>query len=283
MQPAKKRRRDDDDHQILTYVILVTLPTVFEANHPISRPHLIPRGIFDEKAAHNVDLSYHHHHDVPSTSRKVIPLAPGKRQRIVTDANPEADGEPMQRSPPHSPSHSRIHHHPHRDHTSYVDHKSRSPPPAATAIRANPAALMNRCHICSRKPSRKSDLDSFANCQGCGQRTCYVCIRECLGLVPRSRVPGQQCHNGQPEIPTPTTATPVEEAGETSFTMPDADDASGQDQQQGRDGDHQHSQRAEGGWTRGGGHRRVVCSRCCVERGQDGEVVCLGCFPFAEG
>ncbi|KAH6619207.1 hypothetical protein B0J18DRAFT_237665 [Chaetomium sp. MPI-SDFR-AT-0129] len=261
VQPAKKRRRDDDDHQILT-------------------PHLIPRSIFDEKTTHNFDSSHHHHHDFPSTARKVIPLAPGKRQRTVADANPEADGEPMQRSPPHSPSHLRIHHHPHRDHhnardTSYADHKSRSPPPAAIASRGNSAALMNRCHICSRKPSRKSDLDSFANCQGCGQRTCYVCIRECLGWAPGSREPGQQRQNGQPGIPTPITATPVEDAGETSFTMLDADDESGQDQQ--------HPQRVEEGWTRGGGHRRVVCSRCCVERGQDGEVVCLGCFPFAEG
>lgn len=29
-------------------------------------------------------------------------------------------------------------------------------------------------------------------------------------------------------------------------------------------------------------HRRIVCSKCCVERGPDGEVVCLGCLR-AEG
>lgn len=29
-------------------------------------------------------------------------------------------------------------------------------------------------------------------------------------------------------------------------------------------------------------HRRIVCSKCCVERGADGEVVCLGCLR-AEG
>jgi hypothetical protein len=27
----------------------------------------------------------------------------------------------------------------------------------------------------------------------------------------------------------------------------------------------------------------VVCSRCCVEKGPDGDVVCLGCLPFSEG
>jgi hypothetical protein len=26
------------------------------------------------------------------------------------------------------------------------------------------------------------------------------------------------------------------------------------------------------------GHRRMVCSRCCVEKGTEGEVCCLGCL-----
>lgn len=65
-----------------------------------------------------------------------------------------------------------------------------------------------------------------------------------------------------------------EEAGEVSFTMLDADDEEHQ---------AQPARQEQGGWTTGGGHRRVVCSRCCVERGQDGEVVCLGCLPFVEG
>jgi hypothetical protein len=26
------------------------------------------------------------------------------------------------------------------------------------------------------------------------------------------------------------------------------------------------------------GHRSVVCSRCCIERGSDGEIWCLGCL-----
>lgn len=38
----------------------------------------------------------------------------------------------------------------------------------------------------------------------------------------------------------------------------------------------------EGGW-KSGGHRKKICSRCCVERGPDGDVVCLGCLPFVEG
>jgi hypothetical protein len=27
----------------------------------------------------------------------------------------------------------------------------------------------------------------------------------------------------------------------------------------------------------------VVCSRCCIERGAEGDVTCLGCFSRMEG
>lgn len=30
-------------------------------------------------------------------------------------------------------------------------------------------------------------------------------------------------------------------------------------------------------------HRGMICSRCCVERGADGEVRCLGCLRAEEG
>ncbi|ESZ89870.1 hypothetical protein SBOR_9739 [Sclerotinia borealis F-4128] len=40
---------------------------------------------------------------------------------------------------------------------------------------------LRACHICRRKPTVKKELDAFANCEGCGKRTCWVCIRECLG------------------------------------------------------------------------------------------------------
>jgi hypothetical protein len=39
-------------------------------------------------------------------------------------------------------------------------------------------------------------------------------------------------------------------------------------------------QREEEGMIRK--HKRMVCSRCCVERGTEGEVWCLGCL-MAEG
>ncbi|KAH6853850.1 hypothetical protein B0I37DRAFT_17071 [Chaetomium sp. MPI-CAGE-AT-0009] len=294
VQSSRKRRRDDNDHQFTP-----------AAN--------TPHGIF-----HQNDRA--HHQSSALANRKTIPLPPGKRHRTTVDIEIEADGEPMQRSPSNSPQR---HHHGHRDHQQTRD-ASRTGETRSPSTLRNPTAApsMSRCHICSRKPNKKSDLDSFADCQGCGQRTCYVCIRECLGwggggpspypYSPTTRrthphphphphpqpqpQPQAQPHNPTPSVsegprsarafPSPTattTNTPIglsaEEAGETSFTMLDADDEEQHQQAQHDAAGREHEQ----GWTRGGGHRRVVCSRCCVERGQDGEVVCLGCLPFVEG
>ncbi|CAK7240280.1 MAG: hypothetical protein STHCBS139747_001718 [Sporothrix thermara] len=94
------------------------------------------------------------------------------------------------------------------------------------------------CHICHRKPRRKCDLDSLAFCEGCGERTCFVCLRECLGWAENEGL-----------------------GGETA-TTPTAD----------------HGEQPQPWSTTSHGHRRTVCSQCCVERGEDGDVVCLGCI-----
>lgn len=39
--------------------------------------------------------------------------------------------------------------------------------------------------------------------------------------------------------------------------------------------------RSRKGWD-AGGHRAVVCSRCCIERGAEGDVTCLGCLSKIE-
>jgi hypothetical protein len=50
-----------------------------------------------------------------------------------------------------------------------------SPSPVAKEIALQP------CHICHKKPKQKTDLDSYTTCKKCGERTCYICIRECQG------------------------------------------------------------------------------------------------------
>lgn len=115
--------------------------------------------------------------------------------------------------------------------------------------------LMLPCHVCQRKPRRKSDLDSQADCEGCGQRACFVCLRECSGWT----------------------------AGIDSINSADSisiDDYEGQTPTDETNHMLSHfAKKQSRPWSASSrGHRRIVCSRCCVERGEDGEVVCLGCM-----
>jgi hypothetical protein len=129
--------------------------------------------------------------------------------------------------------------------------------------RTNSAALLTRCHICHRKPAKVADLDSFADCYGCGERTCFVCLRECPGWT---------------ELDDVMIREPEEEDLVASFHM--ADPHEEVDEGMGRR--RRNGAKAKSGWAQNG-HRKTVCSRCCVERGPDGDVVCLGCLPYVDG
>ncbi|KAL2124665.1 hypothetical protein VTJ04DRAFT_1030 [Mycothermus thermophilus] len=289
VQSSKKRRRDDHDDPLLS------LASAGRQFPPSQYASLV--------------------------AQKLMSIPPGKRHRTL-DVDIEAGHDPMDQSPSSSPSGRPIHHDHHRgDHRSRNEDKDRPSPlsrpsttttstqaPSASAPSSSSSSLMARCHVCSRKPRTKSDLDSFADCQGCGQRTCYVCIRECLGwgpphLAAATAFPTTTTITTTPSHPpTPLSTVPIQstiipssaaqDAAETSFTMLDADEVendttheeppphepSGSIQQE-----HHHHQQQERWGATGGGHRQVVCSRCCVERGPDGDVVCLGCLPFVEG
>lgn len=111
---------------------------------------------------------------------------------------------------------------------------------------------LNPCHICHRRPTLLSELDQYANCEGCGDRTCWICIRECAGynLSPHTvSGPGKGFWGA------------VKDKGED--IMVDAYELYDPE----REGDENGEQE----------HRRMVCSRCCVEKGCEGEVWCLGC------
>lgn len=155
--------------------------------------------------------------------------------------------------------------------------------PKSPTLRAKPSVLAP-CHICHRKPTKKTDLDSFGECHGCGQRACYVCIRQCQGwLSPQDR-------------PTPGPAddgTHVRHSVSASFNMRDVDDEDTEMDHRGprqlaskparcKDSKMREKRPFEVGWQ-GSGHRNVICSRCCVERGTQGDVVCLGCLAGMEG
>ncbi|KAK4251833.1 hypothetical protein C7999DRAFT_37219 [Corynascus novoguineensis] len=282
VQSSKKRRRDDNDHQ---------LPTAINS----------PRGIFADRTFHHGDFF---HPSSTLAARKIMPLPFGKRQRTTVDINLDADAEPTQQSPYLSPSkqiRQELQRPLQRAHLQ-TEQGSQDGKRSGNSNHSSSAPLMSRCHICSRRPNKKSDLDSFADCQGCGQRTCYVCIRECLGWGfgssdassnnIQTRMPNPETNRRDPSFALGTTmSTPLEtsnpeEEGHTSFTMIDVDDEEEQQQEQQEQQPQEergYGREQEKGWTTGSGHRQVVCSRCCVEKGQDGEVVCLGCLPFVEG
>ena len=279
---CKKRRLDDNHHQPQLYSNLLTEFARPDANFPIISPQSAtnsPRTIFVDTS---LEYGTRSQHTSPLAHRKIIPLPSAKRQRMAVEIELGADGDPMQRSPSNSPSQKqRQHHHrPRSPSREELHDKTRPTDPSIHHQTTSSASLMSRCHICFRKPTKKADLDSFADCQGCGQRTCYVCIRECLGWGPPTEIPD----NSRNQL------APATLKQEPSFTMLDADSVP-------IDESHQPlpalalppalpsptEEIEEGGWARGGRHRRMVCSRCCVEKGVDGEVVCLGCLPFVEG
>jgi hypothetical protein len=293
---CKKRRREDIEH-IHSSTTTTQLP-LFAGNFakPISPPDGIFYSTFSQPDATSpIDICsippektyeygslYHHHHTSPLV-RRIIPLPATKRQKVLDDEDLRSgDDHPMRRRHS-SPSQQKL---------QEKSANSRSTTPSRTAA-APSVKLMSRCHICGRKPAKKSDLDSFADCQGCSQRTCYVCIRECLGWR-SGATPNQQRADGNGMVivgDSTGSRLSVSPRSDTSFTMVDAGDVSESDMSrqhasQEMDGrgvqQRNHRPQESDGWARGG-HRQVVCSQCCVERGENGDVVCLGCLAFIEG
>jgi len=217
--------------------------------------------------------------------RKVISLPVSKKFRLLDDNHNEQQNthyihhNPIQSAAlsQSQPSHFS---HAHPDLTTTTS-TSVSPQTRHTA-RTSSSNLLSPCHICHRKPTRKSDLDSYADCMGCGERTCFVCLRACQGWLPTLDESGPGRVGGE------------EEDLSASFTMRDADDEEDTQKDSHRDVElggpeqrHQRLKQGEGGNTspswNGRGHRAVICSRCCIERGSEGDVVCLGCLAGMEG
>lgn len=117
------------------------------------------------------------------------------------------------------------------------------------------------CHVCHRRPTKKSDLDSYAECQQCLHRTCFVCIRECRGLA----------------VDDDTYIMHEQEALSRSFQMDDADNGEQSPRQQHNPQDGRITTQLIKAWN-GSMHCSVVCSQCSIEKGTEGEVLCIACL-----
>ncbi|KAL7817839.1 hypothetical protein V8C26DRAFT_398144 [Trichoderma gracile] len=205
-----------------------------------------------QRSPHEASTEPFHASISPPTTRKT--LHPTKRLRATTSTRQDSDTDhhrPSSREP------------------------SISSPAAANhdagGSKVNSMVLLP-CHVCHRRPTKKSDLDSFARCQACRAQTCFICMRECQGRIPYTR-PATRREDGKGD---------GEEALSRSFRMDDADPTPSiphtpDDEDDVIDvdiGDDDAPERKRERYT----HHSMICSRCCVEKGAQGEVICLGCL-----
>jgi hypothetical protein len=206
------------------------------------------RRLYGPEESSDLILLNHPHYHQPSQqsdrARKILPLS-NKRARIAEDEILLQDNHNSRRR---LSQQLRVLH----DQTPSLGSKAAATKP-----------LLTPCHICHRRPTKKSQLDSFAECEGCGERTCFVCIRQCQGWS------GDE-----------GSALSEQEVLSRSFHMDDIDDMSPVGEKH-TNMKFTSSQTRAKGWD-AHGHRTVICSRCCVERGTEGDVVCLGCLSTTE-
>ncbi|TLD26383.1 hypothetical protein PspLS_04818 [Pyricularia sp. CBS 133598] len=190
---SKKRRREEDDgadpeenrhvyDSAVQYKLATSLPRQHHY-HAADRAILMTSGgqlLHQDEHAHNAFFA----------RRTLGPLQTATK-RVRMDGEP-ADGDHNLSRDQHrrimaaahvrQPKVAHISSKAYQEALQQTSHNSRPYPPArSTSAPANTTSTLAPCHICQRRPTKKSDLDSFADCEGCGMRTCYVCIRECLG------------------------------------------------------------------------------------------------------
>ncbi|KAH6717956.1 hypothetical protein BKA61DRAFT_598725 [Leptodontidium sp. MPI-SDFR-AT-0119] len=134
------------------------------------------------------------------------------------------------------------------------------------ASRGSGGVDLSPCHVCRRKPTVRSELDAFGDCECCGERTCYICTRKCEG----------------PGVMWRASLQANQYLGEDCMVLEDAC----HDGRLGIGMGHKPEDESEmNEHERNGGkpeHRDQICSACCLERGPEGEIWCLGCLRAEE-
>lgn len=264
--PTRKRRHDDHDADGEYHLLYGNIHT----------GHLFPPA--DEPFLSSQDFHhdfYQQHH--ATHPRRIIqissPLA--KKIRMSTEwAGGDWSGDEDQRQAQLAPS---LRH----NHSRSPSATKVAPKAAATTTTTN--KLLSPCHICHRKPTKKNELDSYADCEGCGERTCYVCIRACLGwnTTTHSAVSGYEVLMRDQDNREGNDEDLELKHFDQSSSMEDAPARNNQEHGPQRNdlAPDQDPMNRGGTWDDGNrGHRGRICSQCCVEKGPEGEVICLGCL-----
>lgn len=225
------------------------------------------------RSSHQNTLDRSITHTSPGAQRRVKSLPQprmhdSKRQRIISTSSCCPQTQSYQFSAPTSPREDTV--------STYLTTR---PSMAARAVTSD--LDLRPCHLCHRQPRKRKDLEGFISCEGCSLRSCFVCIRECHGLGGDTRHDvrlwqGREGSNmTRNDLEEPPEAGRNEDDTAMSFEVinPTMEDAPILKQY---GGENAVLAMEEGGWTTQ--HRSIVCSRCCIEKGADGEVVCLGCI-----
>ena len=61
----------------------------------------------------------------------------------------------------------------------HVSKTTTSPPHDKTSPKPIADLLLRPCHICWRRPTTRAVVDGYTDCDECGLRTCYICLRVC--------------------------------------------------------------------------------------------------------
>lgn len=166
----------------------------------------------------------------------------------------------------------------HDDRHGSESHDGRPPHGSDVLLRASAAETRPQvlpCHVCFRQPRVRQDIESYADCGICAERACAVCLRECGGhatSMERSESGGHE-RGGGGEGRGDGWGGPERGVGNASFEMRDVGEQEWQKQKRSRD----LEAGGDAAWH-GKGQVRRVCSKCCVERGSEGEVWCLRCL-----
>ncbi|KAL2757588.1 hypothetical protein ACRALDRAFT_2016712 [Sodiomyces alcalophilus JCM 7366] len=161
----------------------LTYPWYYNHAHQIVPPNRVHYPKLSQQHPHSDDgvsfLNFGH------LQRKMLPLPFTKRLRTSDHEGTMGQTHQNPYTSHHNPDHD--------DHISRTRNQTRSPPstrwpdPTLTrppTSRVNSGALLEPCHICRRKPTKKSDLDSYADCEGSDYLEPRIRIRQIKMLCP---------------------------------------------------------------------------------------------------